>query len=99
MMNRSGDRGCEDDRTGLAANKLCEHAREVLRAWLDVPTGSIGMEIARMMQRDGFEASRHEVSQRGSDHRGDLERGQVPISTMRPPQIGHRSMRWPVRMA
>ena len=41
----------------------------------------------------GFEGSGHEVSQRGAVRRGDGERGQRPISTMQPPQMGHRSMR------
>jgi hypothetical protein len=50
-------------------------------------------------QRAELEVSRHEVSQRGAVCRGAGERGRTPISTMRPPQTGHRSMRWPVRMA
>ena len=47
----------------------------------------------------GFETSHHEVSQHGAVCRGDGGRGQRPISTMQPPQMGHRSMRWPVRIA
>jgi len=41
----------------------------------------------------------HEVSQRGGGRGGDGERGDRPMSTMRPPHTGHRSMRWPVRIA
>jgi len=41
----------------------------------------------------GFGAKRHDVSQRGCARRVGGVRGQTPISTMRPPQVGHRSMR------
>ena len=44
-------------------------------------------------RRARLEVNRHEVSQRGAVGRADDERGQRPISTMQPPQTGHRSMR------
>ena len=50
----------------------------------DVCTGTEGVEC---------EVVCHDVSQRGAARRGVEKRGAKPISSMRPPQRGHKSRR------
>jgi len=56
-------------------------------------TGGRHDDMRRRAGVAGFGAKRHDVSQWGVARRVGGVRGQTPISTMRPPQVGHTSMR------
>jgi hypothetical protein len=88
-----------DEREIVNDKYMMEGLRCDARARPSTPTEEVGIMICvTEAQAFGFKGG-HDVSYRGAERRGDGERGWRPISIMRPPQMGQRSMRWPVRTA